>query len=222
MFRSSIFATSCEFTIELGFCYTPTMPTTTQLQPANNVNFKQRQTLVLRVWESVSTERELQGVLEAVTQVLLPVAPYDSVAIIWFDGVNHDPYAAHIVGAPRRTGETLEEYFNRPEFKVPREIPVRPLVPYDPIVLMHVNGGAVYACNDVFAKETWYEHDFHLAAGGVRAYTSIPLIVRGKMIGAAVFNRKEPIGFTTGELAILQDASRALAVAVANALANEE
>jgi len=198
-----------------------------QLQPVKSNILEQRQTLVLQAWETVSAERELQGVLEAITQVIVPVVPYDSLAIIHFDGVNHDPYAAHIVGAPRREGETLEEYFNRIEFERPKEIPVRPLIPYGPIDTDcksdHKEPGFyVYTCGDLFAKEAWYDHDFHLAAGGIRAYTSISLIVREKMIGAAVFNRRQPIAFTESDLAILQDVSRALAVAVGNALANEE
>jgi len=79
-----------------------------------------------------------------------------------------------------------------------------------------------YTCNDLFAREGWYEHEFDLAAAGIRAYTSIPMIVRKKVIGVAVFSRRNPIAFTDVDLAILRDISRALAVAVANALANEE
>jgi formate hydrogenlyase transcriptional activator len=218
------------------------MLTTTQLQPVKDVNLEQQQTIVLRAWkavtdtlresvtgdsvlhawEAVSAERELQGVLEAISQVLVPVVPYNGVAIISFDGVNHDCYAAHIVGFPRRDGETIEEYFCRPEFVRPAHVPVRPLIPYDPMDIKLAKDGVPYACNDVFAKEAWYEHDFHLAAGGVRAYTSIPLIVREKVIGIAVFTRIEPQAFSDAELAILRIISQTLAVAVANALANEE
>src|SRR4030095_10909037 len=79
-----------------------------------------------------------------------------------------------------------------------------------------------YACDDLFAKQARHEHDFHLAAAGIRAYASIPMIVREKLIGTAVFNRIEPMAFTQNDLGILRDISRALAVAVANALANEE
>src|SRR5260370_28603217 len=77
-------------------------------------------------------------------------------------------------------------------------------------------------CDDLMAKQDWYEHEFHLAAAGVRAYTSIPLIVRGGLIGVAVFTRTEPIAYTREEMIVLSDASRAIGVAVANALANEE
>jgi formate hydrogenlyase transcriptional activator len=198
------------------------MLTTTQLQPIKDPNLEQRQILVLRAWEAVSTERELQGVLEAITQVLSPVVPYDGVAIISFDGVNHDCYAAHIVGFPRREGETLQEYFGRPEFVRQVETPIRPLMPYDSVDVKLARDGAPYVCNDLFAKEAWYEHDFHLAASGIRAYASIPMIVREKLIGVASFSRVEPKAFTDGDLAILRVISRTLAVAVANALANEE
>jgi formate hydrogenlyase transcriptional activator len=200
------------------------MVTTTQLQPVKDVNLEQRQTLVLRAWEAVSAQRELQGVLEAITEVLVPVVPYVGVAIIHFDGVNHDCYAAHIVGFPRREGETLQEYFGRPEFVRKVDAPIRPLIPYDPIRLeiKSKGDGAPYICNDLFAKEGWYEHEFELAASGVRAYAAIPMIVRGKMIGAASFSRVAVQAFTEYEVAILRDISRALAVAVSNALANEE
>src|SRR5215467_10759362 len=166
------------------------MLTTTQPQLANKVNLEQRQTLVLRAWEAVSAERELQGVLEAITQVMVPIVPYDGVAIISFDGANHDCYAAHIVGFPRREGETLREYFGRPEFVRQVETPIRPLMPYDLMNIKHKTDGAPYACNDLFAKEAWYEHEFGLAASGIRAYASIPMIVREKLIGVAAFSRK--------------------------------
>ncbi|MBO0724703.1 MAG: sigma 54-interacting transcriptional regulator [Blastocatellia bacterium] len=192
------------------------------MQPVKDVNLERRQTLVLRAWEAVSTERELQGVLEAITQVLVPVVPYNGVAIIHFDGANHDCYAAHVVGFPRREGETLKEYFDRPEFIRPVETPTRPLAPYSTMGMELKMSGAPYVCNDLLAKESWYEHEFNLAASGIRAYTSVPMIVREKLIGIAVFTRIEPMAFTEGDLAILGDISRALAVAVANALANEE
>src|SRR5262249_18762291 len=181
------------------------MLTTTQLQPVKDPQLEQRQSLVLRAWEAVSTERELQGVLEAITQVLVPVVPYNGVAIISFDGANHDCYAAHVVGFPRREGETLKEYFDRPEFIRPVETPTRPLAPYSTMGMELKMNGAPYVCNDLLAKESWYEHEFNLAASGIRAYTSVPMIVREKLIGVAVFTRIEPMAFTESDLAILGD-----------------
>jgi hypothetical protein len=213
------------------------MLTTTQLQPANDIGPEQRQSLVLRAWEAVSTERELQGVLEAITQVLIPVIPYESIVITSFDCMDYGPYAMHIIGTPRREGEsigeyldrlgnaalregeTAEEYFNRGEFHFEGRNQARPLIPLEPDYWL---SSSSYTCADLFAKEGWYEHEFYIAAGGVRAYASVKLIVREKVIGIAFFSRSAPVAFTEDDMAILEDVSRALGVAVANALANEE
>jgi len=61
-----------------------------------------------------------------------------------------------------------------------------------------------------------------MAVAGLRAYCSIPLSVRGELIGVATFSRTEPIAFTSAEVAVLNDFSQPIAVAVANALANEK
>src|SRR5262245_45906723 len=161
------------------------MDTLSQRVSADTIGLEQRQTLVLRAWEAVNSERELQGVLEAITNVLSPVIRYDGIAIISFDGKNHDPYAAYIVGYPRREGETLDAYFNRPEFNIHREVPVRPLIPYPIMDTDGLREGLTYTCEDLLAKEGWYEHEFNLAAGGVCAYASILLIAREEVIGVA-------------------------------------
>jgi formate hydrogenlyase transcriptional activator len=61
-----------------------------------------------------------------------------------------------------------------------------------------------------------------MAVAGLRAYCSIPLRVRRELIGVATFSRTEPIAFTSAEVAVLNDFSQPIAVAVANALANEK
>src|SRR5262245_58591564 len=213
------------------------MLTTTQLQAAQGIGPEQRQTLVLRAWEAVSSERELQGVIEAITQVLIPVVPFESVVITSFDCVDYGPYAMHIIGMPRlegesigeyldrlgsaslREGETAEEYFNRAAFHGEERRRTRPLIPVEPDYWL---SSVSYTCGDLLAKQAWYEHEFYIAAGGVRSYASVKLIVREKVIGIAFFSRMAPIAFTDDDVAILEDVSRALAVAVANALANEE
>ncbi|MBV8550087.1 MAG: sigma 54-interacting transcriptional regulator [Acidobacteriaceae bacterium] len=181
-----------------------------------------RQALVLQAWEAVSTERHLQGVLEAVSDVLLPFVPFDSVAIINFEGEKHDLYAMHIVGRPLREGESLDEFFARSRFEA-KAVAARPLRQYNPQEMAAYRENPVpHECVDIFELESWYEHEFHLAAGGVRAYSTVPLVVRGKLIGVASFTRGEPVRFTEQELTTLCDVARALAVAVANTLANEQ
>ncbi|HVH88911.1 MAG TPA: sigma 54-interacting transcriptional regulator [Terriglobales bacterium] len=181
-----------------------------------------RQALALRAWELVSSERHLQGVLEAISEVLLPTVAFNSLGIVSFHDGKHDLYAMHVVGVPHREGESMADFMQRVHRPAKLEVPAKPFVPMDTDLMCQSHSGIPYSCEDVLAKDAWYEHDFALAAGGVRAYCAVPLLVRSKFIGVAVFSRLVPVGFTDAELRILCDVSRALAVAVSNAVANEE
>ena len=186
------------------------------------VTSEQRHTLVLRAWEAVSVERDLGGVLAAVADVLTPVVPFVAIGIVSFEGEKHDLYAMHVVGVPRREGETVQELALRTTRMLPPlEHPGHRLIPYPEIPAL-LKPEDIHTCGDLSQKPDWFEHEFYLAAGGIRAYASVPMLARSKLIGTAVFSRLEPVAFTRGELAVLSDVSHALAVAVANALANEE
>src|SRR5215831_14505845 len=178
-----------------------------------------RERLVLRAWEAISAERDLQGVLSAVADFLVPVVPFAGIGIVSFEGDRHDLYALHIVGNPLYEGETLEEFHHRQPRKDTSLLPQRNLIPYPPHPPVP---GSIFTCDDLLARQDWYEHEFHLAASGVRAYTSIPLIVQSQMIGVATFTRTEPVAYTGEELMVLSDVSRAIGVALANALANDQ
>ncbi len=182
----------------------------------------QRHALALRAWELVSSERHLQGVLEAITEVLLPAVQFNALAVVSFHDGKHDLYAMHIVGVPHREGESMADFVQRTSRPLRKDIPTKPFVPIDSDMLCQAQNGMPYSCPDVLAKDAWFEHDFGLAASGVRAYCSVPLLVRSKFIGVGVFTRTEPVEFSEQELKILTDVSRALAVAVSNAIANEE
>lgn len=56
----------------------------------------------------------------------------------------------------------------------------------------------------------------------MRSYAAVPLVARGQLIGVATFMRAEQRAFPVVELSILRDVGRALSVATANALDNEE
>jgi formate hydrogenlyase transcriptional activator len=192
----------------------------------------QRSALLLRTWEAISAERELPGVLAALADVLLPLVRFDAISIIDFatfgtatrsagDHARHRLYALHVVNFPRMEGETSEELAKRTE-QFWQPLPeVRPLIPYPPADDRWLRGEP-YACDDLLQKDGWYEHEFHLARTGVRSYASVPLVSRGQIIGVAAFPRGTARAFPREELSILRDVSRALSIAVANALANEE
>jgi transcriptional regulator with GAF, ATPase, and Fis domain len=164
--------------------------------------------LVLQIWEAVSSERELDGVLAAVAKLLLPVVSFQGVGVVTFDKSRGRPFALHIVERPKMLDEKAAQ---------------RPSLPYQGSDLeRQLQLGAPYSCPDLLEKAAWLPHEFRLASMGLRAYAAIPLTVRGLNIGVATFTRSAPQAFSQDELALLGQASRAIGVAVANALANEE
>jgi formate hydrogenlyase transcriptional activator len=190
----------------------------------------QRSALMLQTWEAISAERELPGVLATLSSVLAPIVPFDSVGIIDFSGDpsasdksgKHRLFALHIVGVPQIEGETGEQLAKRllPQAQPLQE--VRPLIPYPAVKDRRFPPGEPFPCDDLLQQDGWYEHEFHLAASGIRSYVSVPLMARGQGIGMAVFTRVQQRAFPAQELTILRDVCRALSVATANALANEE
>ena len=187
----------------------------------------QRFALMLRTWEAVSAERELHGVLAALAEVLVPAMPFDAIAIVDFsqglaEHETHRMMALHVVGFPRVEGETPEQLTKRTEPYWHPLSEVRPLIPYPNYSDKGLLTGEPFASDDLLQKDGWYQHEFYLARGGVRSYAAVPLVARGRVLGVATFTRTEQRAFPAEELSILRDVGRALSVATANALANEE
>ena len=194
-----------------------------------------RSALMLLLWEAISAERELPGVLATLADVLAPLMPFDAVAIIDFSAIAgrrleegpHRMIALHVVGLPRVEGETPDQLAQRSRELGHRMgcpgplLEVRPLIPYPPHNEKRLTGEP-NVCSDLLEKDAWYEHEFHLAQSGIRSYASVPLVTRGQLIGVAAFTRVEAQAFRTEDVDILRDVGRALSVATANALANEE
>src|SRR5262249_45047967 len=177
----------------------------------------ERHRLVLRAWEAINAERELGGALAAVSNVLTPLVPFGGVALAGLQGCG--AYAFHIVGSPGESRSQQEVW----QAHAVHPLPVRPAGSYEDSDLSRAHeSGLPYACAGILEKGAWLPHESMLAAVGVRAYAACPLHVLGKTMGAAIFCRGEAVAFTTPQLAVLSDVSRALAVAVANALANDE
>src|SRR6201986_594791 len=189
--------------------------------------------MMLRTWEAVSTERELPGVLASLADVLVHLVPFDSIGIIDFtvpndtpdeDGDLHRLLALHVVGVAPIDGETPEQLAARSEryAQPPPLTETRPLLPYPKDPEKNEVAGQPYTCDDLLAKDGWFRHEYHLAKDGVRSYAAVPLVMRGQVLGVSAFIRLKQRAFPPHEKAILKDVSRALSIATANALANEE
>lgn len=164
--------------------------------------------LLLKIWEAVSSERELDGVLAAVAKLLVPIVNFQGVGVVTFEKSRGRPFAVHFLEPPQPPTERPGD---------------RPVAMYRESELeQRIHSSSGYSCPDLLAKPAWLPHEFRLAAMGLRAYAAIPLRVRGSTIGLATFLRSAPQAFSQEDLALLGRASRAIGVAVANALANEE
>ena len=189
--------------------------------------------MMLRTWEAISTERELPGVLASLADVLVTLVPFDSIGIIDFtvpndtpdeDGDLHRLLALHVVGVAPVDGETPDQLAARSEryAQPPPLSETRPLLPYPSEQKPGELDGEPYTCDDLLEKDGWFRHEHHLAKDGVRSYAAVPLVMRGQVLGVAAFIRLKQRPFPPHERAILKDVSRALSIATANALANEE
>jgi formate hydrogenlyase transcriptional activator len=185
---------------------------------------EQRRSLVLRAWEVISAEREPNGVLASIVDVLLPHVPIYSVAAIVPGRKERGPYAFHVVGDHPCPGDNVETIARRGGWHEPQALPVRPAQSREAHEEMtrRAGLGEPYSCADIWEKEAWYFWEYYLATAGIRAYASVPLPIHGRVIGVAVFGRNKPLAFTAEELELLGELARPIAVSISNAIAWEE
>jgi transcriptional regulator with GAF, ATPase, and Fis domain len=181
-----------------------------------------RQKQLLRLYEGTTVVGDLEGVLAAITGVLLPILPFTSLSIFSFNEGRLQFRGAHVVGLSTRVKLTILE-LRRQSGPVDSSNSSREKLPYDVAELKRrLSSGKPFTCPDLLAKAQWYEHEFRLASGGVRSYASLPLMFRKETVGAAIFSRFEPQAFTTEELMVLRSVSAAIGAAVARAVQFEE
>ncbi len=192
-------------------------------------NIVDHYSLLLEAWEVTTGASTLSGALAALSRMLTPLVPFDSTAIIQFDDPNSarpkgdDCFAIHLTGVEPVEGESIAQLIERNRSRRPEPLgETRPPIPYEIVEYNSLPEQRVWHCNDLLAKTGWYEHEFILASGGIRAYVSALLIARGRVIGTAVFSRIKAEPFTPEQLKILGAMTGPLSVAAANAFANEE
>jgi formate hydrogenlyase transcriptional activator len=182
-----------------------------------------RTRLALSVWELLSAKHDLQTFLTAVADQLSSIIDFQGLGAVAFA---HDAGFRLLAGwnalVPGEPGETANDLHRRTLGAVGAHLPARPRMPYDAALFSRVHAGVGVSCADLLAKDAWYEYEFALAASGMRAYTSLPVFVEGRLTGLAVFTRRNATPFTQEEQDIAADAARAIGIAIARALADEE
>jgi transcriptional regulator with GAF, ATPase, and Fis domain len=182
-----------------------------------------RTSVMLAVWERLSATRDLQAFLAGVAQDLAPIVGFEGMGAVAFaPDAGFRLLAGWNASVPGQPGETAVDQHRRTLDVIDAPLPARARAPYDDRVCSQLGAGVGISCGDLLAKDPWYEYEFALAAGGMRAYTSLPVFVANQLIGLAVFTRRRPRAFSEDETDILTGAARAFGVAIARALADEE
>jgi GAF domain-containing protein len=179
------------------------------------------QDLSLRVWEAASYECSIIGIQEVVARELRPFIPFDGITFVSFeeDGPRH--HELFFVHLP--TG--LARIQNHP-LRTDEENCSSPLRQPDPYCMEDIKRrwctGKPFICLDLLAKPIWQEYEYRLGQCGMRSYVLHPLLVRGKLIAAAIFSRSQSQAFSSEQLLTLRRLAPALAAAFANALRNSK
>jgi transcriptional regulator with GAF, ATPase, and Fis domain len=175
------------------------------------------------VWERLSTNRDLQAFLAGVAEDLAPVVGFEGLGAVAFaPDAGFRLLAGWNASVPVQPGETADDQHRRTLDVIGAALPARPRAPYDQDVFNQLGAGVAISCADLLAKDSWYEYEFALAASGMRSYTSLPVFIENQLTGLAVFTRRQAHAFSVDETQILIDAARAIGVAIARALTEEE
>jgi formate hydrogenlyase transcriptional activator len=184
---------------------------------------RDRTQMILSVWERLGATRDLQLFLAGVAEDLAPIVGFEGLGAVAFaPDAGFRLLAAWNASVAPQPGETGDDLHRRTLQVIGAPLPARPRAPYDEELFRRIGDGIGVSCADLLAKDAWYEYEFALAAGGMRAYTSLPVFVEDRLTGLAVFTRQYPRPFSQDETHILAGAARAIGVAIARALADED
>jgi transcriptional regulator with GAF, ATPase, and Fis domain len=181
--------------------------------------YRERQSLLLRIWESASSQASVEGLLAAVADILVEVVPFTAATLICFGPEGPRVCGTHITKKPwvvPGDGPTV----GRIDEIAPPGGCVRMPSAFSNLQRMMISGKP-FSCTDLLAKQAWHEHEIHLAGLGTRAYALQPLMMSQEIVGAAIFSRTEPESFTFEQLTIFRAISPAIAGALKNAFQKE-
>ncbi len=184
---------------------------------------RDRTKVTLSVWERLGATRDLQVFLAGAAENLAAIVSFEGLGAVAFaPDAGFRLLAAWNASVPTQPGETGDDLHRRTLEVVGAPLAARPRAPYDEELFSRIAVGIGVSCADLLAKDAWYEYEFALAAGGMRAYTSLPVFIEGQLTGLAVFTRHHPRPFSDDETQVLAGAACAIGVAIARALADEE
>jgi formate hydrogenlyase transcriptional activator len=184
---------------------------------------EQRYRLLLEVAEAANSHLDLDGVLEALATAVKPLIRVDGLGVATRADAEHIRlFAIYAQDSLQRPGESVGDMVSRILGRAPTGSDDSPQFPFRGSVAEWVAERRVpFVCGDAAHDYPFAERDDLLAAG-IRSLVAIPLIVRGRYLGAVVYLRLEPLPFTPDDVVQLEGITQPVATAVANALAYEE
>jgi formate hydrogenlyase transcriptional activator len=186
--------------------------------PTRERNFQ----LLLEVAEAANSHLDLDGVLEALAGVVKPWVRVDAIGVATLSGDDKVHLLALYFARIRKPSESVGRALNRLLALLPENLEDVPELPLAGTPVEHVRDThTALLCADVPNDFPFADH-YHLAANGVRSAVFVPLFVRGTYLGAVAYLRLDDPPFDGNDLRLLEDLSRPVAGAVANALAVQE
>jgi transcriptional regulator with GAF, ATPase, and Fis domain len=170
--------------------------------------------LFLRTWRAISEESDLRRVLAIVCEAAAPSVPFDGVVLV----------GGHINGEVRPRAMFFSPRLDEVARAARKPVLVlsRPGEAYEGSELTRqVRARRPYLCPDLLARPCWLAHEQRMAEVGVRSYATLPLQVRGLLVGAATFVRQQLHPFSPAEQATLEELARPLAVALDGSMTAE-
>jgi formate hydrogenlyase transcriptional activator len=176
--------------------------------------------VLLSVGQAANSALELDDVLHETVGALEPFVPIDAIGVVGLVRGVFTPCAVHLPHLQRQRGETIPEFLSR---AFGRRVTASDIdIPLDRSVLPHIQDSAAPHVHVDLAQEQRYAEDRILAGFGIRSNVRVPLLVRGKLIGAIDYCRMELKPFTPEEVSILGGVTPLIATALGNALAYTE
>ena len=184
-----------------------------------------RAQFLLEVAKAATSHLDLSEVLEAISEALRPRLHSDSVGLLVSEGEFVRLHSLFVRDVPRSPGESVGSHVARVRAK--RSVPglqgsmLLQISISDSCIGQFSEASAPYVCADLDRGISFPEEEL-FRQYSIRGYVSLPLMKRGKLIGAIHFLSESPLQVRDEELRLLTDASAILSIAVLNSLAYEK
>jgi formate hydrogenlyase transcriptional activator len=171
---------------------------------------------LLAVAQAANSRLDLSSVLDAVAAALGDLVPIDAIGVMTREGETIRPLAIHNRTDPRRDDESQRDYVRRVTHGagLEREPPVDPLAELE-------RSGHTLVIDDAQSDPRLGE-TASVKRSGAECLVLARLAMGNHFVGGIAFARMSRSPFSPDEVGILEDVSRPVATAVANALAFEE